>query len=270
MPFLRYLSIHSFSKCNPDWQIKLYVARTLTQQPTWADHCCNKGYEAFENCYHMLQDIPNLEIIEFDSRNQFMLDARVSEVHKSDILRLWVLYDQGGVWSDIDILYYKPIESLADVLDTDTAGLCYREGGVGGPAYHSIGLLFGAKHNPYFKTLFDHFREAFDFRVYQSVGSYYYCKHFTPDHNAFHDDRYPGLYNIDIEVVYPCRCPEMLFKDKADVVKPYLKPHTIGLHWYGGAPVAVEYQSIMGPRSWHVVDNIISYLAKEHIYGHCR
>ena len=34
------------------------------------------------------------------------------EVHKSDFLRLELLSTIGGLWSDMDIIYFKPMNSL--------------------------------------------------------------------------------------------------------------------------------------------------------------
>lgn len=263
MSFLRYLSVFSFAKFNPDWKIQVFVPVSLTVQQSWIDVPCNKDKGQFEDEFPQLHGISNASVNAFDM-NTIGFPNNLSEVHKSDILRLWLLAERGGLWSDVDILYFGPI---GDTIPADIdAGVCYRWGGVGGPAYHSIGFLYGKKGNPYFKQLFNNVGQAFNPRVYQSIGSYYYCKYLTPKHDAFRDDDYPGLYNFDIDTVYPCRVPSSIFRDTPGEVLPFFKDWTIGLHWYAGAGESADMQRGMSRNAWEGHCNILSYIIRRFIY----
>jgi hypothetical protein len=270
LPFLRYLSIASFAKFNPDWQITLYTPKFPVQEWSWTDHWCNKpvqkeqGFNVqYLDTMFMVERLPGVKIVQFDF-DSIGYPNGLSEVHKSDVIRLWLLKEYGGLWSDIDILYFKPVANTFQ--EDTTASFCYREGGVGGPAYHSVGYLAGAPGNQYYRTLWENLKKNLDTRIYQSAGSYFFSKHILPDHNSITDPQYPGLYNIPIEVVYPYRVPACIFKDPASVTVGYIQEKTCGLHWYGGAPDAMLYQGLMTADNWNKYDNLIFYLIKKYMY----
>ena len=52
-----------------------------------------------------------IEKIEVDL-NELGVDNRMPESFKADFLRWRLLATAGGLWSDFDIIYFKPMESL--------------------------------------------------------------------------------------------------------------------------------------------------------------
>ena len=139
LSFLRYLSIYSFAKYNPNYKIEVFVPTTLTSNRiTW-----NSGEQAQEyvgvDYFPLLKNIPNLILHE---ANFYNLNNELSEVHKSDILRLNLLSSRGGVWSDIDILYLDSIDNIIGN-ETDTM-LSYNHNA------WLIGFLAATPNNPVF------------------------------------------------------------------------------------------------------------------------
>src|SRR5690606_28717819 len=98
MPFMRYLSLYSFSKLNPDWEIKLHVP-TLRKEHldvTWKTHEHRGGDHSifeFTDYTNRVSELDNLSVIEHD----FVDKNCLNEVFKSDILRWMLLGTCGGV-----------------------------------------------------------------------------------------------------------------------------------------------------------------------------
>ena len=126
LSFLRWASINSFSVLNPEWTLVFHMTKDDVKAQ-WLSHE-NKQ----TNCADYrdwLSKLPNLEIVEEDAF------AGMHGVHQSDLLRTKYLSDDGGLWSDADIIYHKPMSALECNLPTYAdrdCGLCWssrQEGG---------------------------------------------------------------------------------------------------------------------------------------------
>jgi len=105
LSYLRYLSIQTFQRLNPNWKISLHVPQVLSQaKPLWdtmqqKNSCIGQDY---------LDQLTDVDVVVHDFAN-YGFDNQAHEVHKSDFLRWRLLATEGGVWSDIDILYCRPM-----------------------------------------------------------------------------------------------------------------------------------------------------------------
>jgi len=257
-PYLRYKSLCSFGAFNPTWKIKLYVPVKLNISVPWKDEV-NKVPIHTKDYMEETSRNTNIEIIPFDMKN-IGFSNNLPEIIKSDIIRTYLLYNEGGLWSDSDILYFKPLTDVFENNDDKTAYFCCRYDApsqtvardAGWDPYHSIGLLMGAKDNTWFKLLFDSIQKNLNVKEYQSVGSLLYTKKI--DMNS------PDIYNIKMETVYPSRHPEYMFSKLASEMTPEEKPWTIGWHWYCGLKECGEYQNIYTEHTYKKYDNIITHL----------
>lgn len=257
MPYLRYMCLYSFKKYNPNWRIILYTPTDLTSTQSWGTFE-NKEELNTEDYSHRLKDI-GVEVCPF-SMSTLGYSDDLPEVTKSDLLRLYVLYTHGGLWSDNDILYFRPMNHTFKNTH-HTAYFCYRRGGPtqadtpeNGPLYHSIGFLMGAVGNPYFKRLFVNAKSRLNPGNYQSVGSPYYAQMINI--------KEANIHNIDIQVVYPSRSPQVMFSLPASTFTGMISPNTIGWHWYGGHPECGKGQNLVTENNYRQFDTIISYLLR--------
>jgi glycosyltransferase involved in cell wall biosynthesis len=111
MSFMRYMTIKSFRKHNPDWSVHLYMPKNISNDTTWrkADsHHQNDStdYKSKENYFDQLLSEEPIKIIKVDF-SKTVIGSSGSEPHKSDFLRWNVLYQKGGLWSDMDIIYHN-------------------------------------------------------------------------------------------------------------------------------------------------------------------
>lgn len=241
MPFLRYMTLFSFRKFNPDWRIELFYPGTAPVLPTWrsADH--RFSIDCSENFWGNLTDL-NIVTTSLQTL-PLRFPESMSDVMKADLLRLYLLSERGGLWSDMDILYFRSVESFFKPTDASAYFCKHRLQNLDGspsdnPAqYHLIGLLLGAPGNPHFTNLFSKALGFWDPHTYQSLGAHLY------KHNVHMDS--PDIVNIPMSVVYPSNDVQTMFGSPSEVLQGRIMKETIGWHWFGGNPITGPYQSLL-------------------------
>ncbi len=222
---MRYITPLSFSKYNPDWTIKIYSPKQPGQEPTWINTTENKNILTTKCYFDKLKNIPNVEMIEID------FDDNISDVFRSDILRLDLLSTEGGLWSDFDIFYFKPICSLA-LPDAETY-MCYNTANPRKSEwYHSIGFMMSCPNNAVFKELRNKVEEFYDPTNYQCIGSHMY--------NAVVDPS--KFYNLPFKTVYPVQwnCIKQFYTQNV-----MFDSASVGIHWYAGSEISAAMEEFI-------------------------
>jgi hypothetical protein len=232
LSFLRWMSMHSFSVLNPDWTLKLH---TTTDQAgaswSWAN---NKQQFEAGDYRGRLQEIDRLEVIE---ESDF---PGLHGVHQSDILRNRYLSEEGGLWSDVDILYCQPMQALRcnikENAERDT-GLC-----VPNNRWFPIAFMMGSPGNKFFGNVHHHqmaiFRASGGQGDYQKFGTKVY-------QYIFKQDSYPH-FQIATEEVYQRRW-QLHGKIFAGDINTNIG---VGIHWYGGSTSAAAAEPKMTHKNW--------------------
>ena len=237
LSYLRLLSIHSFHKLNPEWDIKIYVPSSLSKKITWGTKEQSGKYTGED---YLLKS--NYNVIPFDF-TAIGISNDTPEVYKSDLLRYYLLYKYGGFFSDTDIIYFKPMEVPEDC---DTI-VCYHR-------HFSIGLVGSCKENIIYGTLLHLGRQDLDSkRNYQAVGTKLFRNLTLPKLIEL----YPELkfHNLPMDVVYPVLSDklEKIFENNKNYTFP---DESIGLHWFGGSPESRVWENKITPMKFDY-DNIL-------------
>lgn len=260
LPYVRYMCLKSFRQFNPEWKVVLYTPTQLTTTQSWTT-CENKQTFNTADYSDRLTSL-GVEVRKFDME-AIGFPNTLPEVLKSDLIRLHLLATVGGLWSDSDIIYFRPLTSAFPSTE-HTAYFCFRRGGPtqedtpkNGPRYHSIGFLMGAPGNKYYTQLFSGVHKVLNVTQYQSVGSTYYK-------TMFNDGNIDGLsdvFNIPIETVYPSRALPGMWVGPTDEYFHYaLRPGTIGFHWYAGFPLSGKMQNDITESTYGKMNNVICKL----------
>lgn len=243
MPYLRYLSALSFKRLNPDWKIILWTSEVKSQIRTW--NTCELNYEQnwddYSEIFMGLCD--KINTVDFSKNND------ISEVHKSDLLRCWVLNKYGGVYSDTDIVYFNPISELSinnEGNQNVETFFCICDYG------HSTGFLMASKGSEFFGRVF-HEACKVDIVRYQSLGPDLFNKLFPTIESI------NGL-NIGMDALYHYNIQRIdeIYKEK-DLKFP---KGAIGVHWYGGHPLSGNFLNTTNGGLNNLPDNIIGKLCK--------
>lgn len=245
LPYMRYLTIWSFIKQNPEWEVKLYQPVQICKNVTW--NSPEQKCDFVGKCYYSeLEDLPIRKyFVDFD---QFKLGNNTPEVYKSDLFRWYLLSTEGGFWSDMDILYFKPMKSLVVKSEVDTI-VCVKEG-----FGHSIGFLLASKDNVYFKHVLEKALQCNNLNNYQSLGVSLINGNFPKVELI--QNKFPKLNitNLEMDVCYQYyesvkRIQDLYIEGKLNFTK-----QSLGVHWYAGHPMAGAFVNKVNNTNW---DNFI-------------
>lgn len=285
LSWLRYMTLFSFRKLNPDWSMQLYYTKQTSENvKTWDSHEQQDffNYNEDDNYLDRLGQL-DIEIIQWkivnpnDPKDESW--EKIGSSHKSNFLKWQLLGTIGGIYADMDILFIKPIDELHSKIakDYDT-GICFDK-------YLSIGFLASSPGNQFFYNLFLRAFDQYTPHRYQCVGVeniYDYLSDGRSWKNEKELDwewilrtnllellstKNPSMkiYNFPMDIVYPWKYNEM------DTVfrRPYreglkgLTHSTIGIHWYAGDPISQEYNNKLTETNYKEFNNLATYFAEK-------
>jgi len=270
LSWMRYLTLKSFRLLNPDWQMILYTSKCTKDTKTWNDDVAQDFHT-----YKGRDYLPQVEELGVEIHEWHLQDyENITASHLSNFLKWHKLSAHGGVYSDMDILWAQPMDKLYDEFRDFDVAICVTR-------YLSIGLLGSSIGNRMFTAFFNNAKVNYDPTRYQCVGVeniydlLYNAEAFNKDgkvdwnfirmQNIMQDlrDMFPELkiFNIPFGCVYPFTCTntEGIFKAKHD-----LPNHVVGLHWYAGAPLAQQWNSILDEQSVLEHDNTFTRIASRY------
>ena len=234
LSYLQYLSVKTFKDLNPDWCVKLLMPKTIVLiQPPWDTGELLNDFIG-EDYLERTKEICDVELVDFDEMG---IDWRgAHDVQKGDFLKWHVLHDRGGLFSDIDILYLKPLDEL--MKNKFDALVCY-------VTHAATGFLMAKPKQKMFKDLAK-LAESLWIRHmwnnYQGLGPGLLSefKSFQGLQQVYPETK---LYNLPMDIVYPYKpgteVYELFFGDSINKTTK----NTVGIHWYNGNFVAKEYQN---------------------------
>lgn len=230
LPYMRYLTISSFARYNPEWKIKLYTPTIGSSSITWPSHEHKYKLLNVKNYYDELLQL-NIEHIEIDFNQKFGVSNNMPEVHKSDYLRWHLLSTEGGLWSDMDILYFASMPKDFSNFET---GIC-----INNIYGHSVGFLLATPFNDFYKDIARLARFGYKADDYQCLGTSL-LTHNYPDFKGI-ERKCRGVFNIPMDIVYPydaTRIQDIYALGELSGITG----RTIGIHWYAGHSLAGKFQ----------------------------
>lgn len=258
MSWLRYMTLYSFCKLNPDWKIELYLSLEDDEptekywvEPNQQDFFSFSGKDYFDR----VEDLP-IEV----RRYMFpitKLRGSVGPSHRSNFFKWQQLAEGGGVYIDMDILFTRPMSSFYDQLNGVTDALCH-DG-----LYFAIGFMASSGSSPFFEEVFVSASKRTNPLKYQSAGVFSIMSIFGDGPNAMKriEARYPArrFLNIPMNIVYPWRWnqSEKFFNE----LHTELPPKTIGIHWFAGGGNAQIANSLLTEENFRDYPSTFTHFA---------
>jgi len=253
--YLRYLTIKSFRKFNPDWEIFLHLPTyPCTKDPTW-NSGEQTGISPSIDYLNKVQDL-DVSIIYHDFKKYgFFNDAH--EVHKADFIRWQLLSDLGGVWSDVDIIYVAPMGDMLDNTPENsdaTIAFCTYPGGA-----HTLGFLMSSTGNPLFAKIATIALKVFNPERYQGIGTdilnRFLSRVLLDKFNNFNMD----IIFLDYRSVYSINYENNGISKFFNINYTHKKTKgEIGYHWYGGSPMSQQYEAMVIEENYLDFKNALS------------
>jgi hypothetical protein len=251
LTYLRYLTAYSLRKLHPEWTIKVHCPNfVFNGEVSWKTHehaLIGLNKVGDQHYFEKLKDL-DLEFVYHDfEKIGFKND--VPENFKSDFIRYYLLYTEGGVWSDFDILYYRPIE------DAEFNKEANKDKQIGvsiiDNEYFPTAFLLSQPNSWFYKKLTKKTLGSFNAKEYQSAGPAFYTEEFIKI-----IDNFDGF----------CFSPEVFqtltYRDTKDMfVKNVDLPfHSIAVHWFAGDVLSQIYNQKINENNFSYQNSTISNL----------
>lgn len=244
MSWLQAFTVRSFHKYNSDWTINVYVPKqNYTGNANYIPNYSGKDY------FHLVKQASYVNIIEVDLQD-YAINLDLHNILRSDILRYHLLYNHGGVWSDFDVIWLKPmdyfdtIEYYGDIKPDDiTSVVSLIKETAGG---HSIGVLIHSQYDEYAKELIDLTTQVNPPYTHEVFGSTMISAKYPTLESL---SKFKGLVGTKHLTYYPYDIhPPKPTLDKLYLANDlsYLTKDVMCLHWYNGKPLSKQYVNSNG------------------------
>lgn len=246
--YMSYLTVYTFMKLNPDWQVIVWYPEKPYKGKSWG----NTGREMIDprRCKDYFPDLLNLPVTKMPVNfSELGFSDNIAEVHKADYIRIHSLALYGGVWSDMDIMYFKPITELKVNVpankDKETY-VCI------GPYGHSTGFNMATEGSKFFNSLTEKINREYKSSNYQCWGPDLFNKYYRTL------DLIPNAVNIGMEAVYAHNCHQV--SELLNGGKARFNGYSIGCHWYAGNSLWGSFFNNTNGGQRNLQNNIISSL----------
>jgi len=241
MSWLRYLTLWSFRKFNPDWEATLYTSAVeWKRSPVWKDppHKVNFiGRDWFPEVEKLGVKVASVDFEKIGFTN----DAHGA--HKSDFLRWYLLDTIGGFWSDLDILYFHPLPA------GDIAPFQFSVTADPWPATYYIAYVAAEPGTPITRALRRESARQYREDQYQSIGSAMFHSLY-PDarrYHTYHPGLRVGIIPAKANIPVPWGDVGHFFAGHCGVDVDLAD--SIGLHWFGGSDLAGAWENLLTPET---------------------
>lgn len=263
--WMRYMTLYSFRKMNPDWEMVL----CLSVDKEWdlnGDHQRDfsnyKGPNYFDKITELNVIIEDAEFPK-ELANSFKM---ITPIHYSDLYRYYRLYNDGGFYSDMDVLYFRSMSNIYDkIMQSEANTVVYACSD-----YIAIGLLGADKGNEFYKELVLSAIDKKSYKMWETYGELLFYSFFDIGSDRLTlinkiENKYKTLkvFNIPKSLVYHYDAFEILDVYATSFGIETFSPDSIGYHWYGGHPTSQEYNNILDENNYMNYKITFSEIARE-------
>jgi hypothetical protein len=261
MSYMRFLTLQSFRYYNPDWVINLY-------QPEVA--CSPKNDAIKENEDFHYSGIDYRERAEHLNINLLTWNSpikRIAAAQASDLFQWHLLGNKGGFYSDMDILYVKPMEEIHATVQKSDAIFCLEGGGM------AIGFFASIPDCTLFKHVYERAKGLYKEDRYQCTGveAIYYLSGLMTRRSKVPDGMktlqalkalYPTVHinTIPGEAIY---LYDWIDYKRYFTLKEVLPNVCVGIHWFGGGTISQEWNNKLTPDLVNKTDNTFCNYARK-------
>ncbi len=244
LPFLNYLTVLSFRKWHKNWEINIYITTKINNTTKW-----KTGEQMHKiNCHDYMNELKNdstVNIVDISAICEKLKIDNLNYTYQSDILRMYLLKEYGGVWSDFDIIYIKNIEDAFCKYKTD---ICFKVGN--NNCYYPIGffLSMGNKSIVFNKIYDDQIKILQSGRVnYQKFGVIILNKIFNTNNDLNKTRHFENIYKVKFlgqEYYLPYEWNQLnLLYNCVDM--SHITENTVGIHWFNGGTKSRKYVNMI-------------------------
>lgn len=256
LSFLRYLTLASFRRHNPDWHMILHQPKHPSlAAPAWQSSEQSDRYQGPDHTDRVTELDVEIRCHVFQDLG---FDDQAHEVHKSDFLRWQVLSHQGGLWSDMDIIYLRSMlmlrENHAQYQDLDVGLVPLQTN-----KKHTVGFLLSSANNSFMRFMLKESVARYAANQYQCMGTN--ILNSLGDRDSIQAQN-PGcrIEFLEKKCVYRINSKRIpvFYQPLSETQEPLHQRHILGFHWYGGHALSNSFERGITETNWHQGDTTLT------------
>jgi hypothetical protein len=255
MSFMRYMTLVSFVRHNPDWHICLYVGDG-TGKPEWFTEEVQDitSYSGPDYLSKVL-DLP-IEVLRIFTPPE----EAMSPVHFKDLLNWQLLAAGGGVVADMDIFWIKSLDELG--LRGDACFVEFQ----GNPkvGYIPVTFIASAGNSALFEDVFGSALDRYDPKRYESCGTPALPGSLDQMRNMY---PYLEIVRLDDSCVFPFHhLPYVRAVNATHGIggrTEAFSPSSVGIHWYAGNPISQKMNNYINEDTVETMDSPLLKAVRE-------
>lgn len=215
MSWLQSLTARSFFRYNPDWEITVHLIVNKLKENIYTN-----DYEG-EDFFDLVKLTAKIK--------EVRIEGDFCSIQASDILRMKILYEHGGIYSDFDMLWLKPMSEFPQDIETT---VCYYPG----PGFHyNMSNIVSMPGSKLLKDVIEK-QTRVTSKDYQAYLTEMFNREWPFPEGL--SAQYPGVKFIPYETFYPYSIYELdtLYESDIDLTEK-----AFGVHWFNGHPLSQNY-----------------------------
>ena len=230
---LHYLTIYSLHKYNSELDIIIYTDENPTNiLREWNTNQHSIDIQKTIPLSKLVEVNPNkIRLIPINFHNEYKFDNNISIVFKADFIRIAKLYEHGGIWFDMDILFVKPIPDFFFEEEVEAFIFIYSR-------TIPTGFLASIPKSKYLENLYNISLQIIknkELAVYQKIGPDLW----NQEYKKLGRKTIKNIKILDNNLIYPFLWNQLnnLYKKTNNIIPE----NTFGIHWYNGASETKEF-----------------------------
>jgi len=235
MPLINVFTITTFHRLNPDWEIKVYTSKQGNK-----DFGTLEWIPPYVGCdfFPVIRELDYVEIIEVDFKD-FDCPVHAHVIAMTDVFRQQVLFREGGIYSDFDVIWLKPMSYFTelDCIGDPTDFQCtvsYFETDHG---HHNVSNIIAEKGSQFLAYTLSQCANMQPPYSHQAFGTDLFNSLFP----HAKDIKFDRMLFLKYETFFPYGIYNLIDLFQRHDIAPAYQPNVMAVHWFGGHPFAHAY-----------------------------
>ena len=235
MALIQIFTAVSFHKYNPDWKIILHL---IKQTPDELDKTIYVPAYTGVDYFYLLKELPYIEIRSVD-----LIDVGIGldkcAILAADILRRKILYELGGVYSDPDVIWLRPmsefknIECIGNPEDFEET-VCFYEYT---KSWHNVSVLISEAGSKFNQSIIEAGKKVQPPYPHQAFGT----DLMNSIYPTWESINFPRVIGLRYETFYPygiLNVEELFVKTNLSLID---SKNVMCIHWWFGHQLTKQY-----------------------------
>lgn len=272
LSWMRYMTMYSFKKMNPNWEVMLYYEDKNVVSFNWGHNTQDFDYEPSKKNYvSLLKDVGvEVKTPVWEEKYRTRV-SKLNSIHQSDLYRLIELSTYGGFYCDTDVLFFRSMDDLYNKVNGkyDTLFHEYPSNDNTNQYWLTTGFLASCANNEFFKDAFELGMNQYKNDNYQSCGAHLIYRLLGVEKFTRVEDKLKEIYcdnlfyNMPTDIVYFYDWVQVKKSWDVGVGSRVFPKEAISYHWFGGTGESQKYNRLLNESNFREYYTTFSVIADE-------